>query len=300
MSLDAIGVHDDWKERARLQQKADQRRWRSALFAVACSLVLATLMRNVPALPYVRLLLVDGVALSLYLAVGAWANGPSSQRRVVAFSSVYVVLVAGLFLGVVVIQRADSLSGSHLAVGLGLAWSMMIIPGWGALCYGLMGSPSETLGRGVHWVWWLRAVLWGLLGGVFVTVYLALSARFGWLVLSRLETPSLFLAHRLVYIVGIRCAGEELLFRGAVFHVMHERRGKGFWVATLVSLPLNLAIYVAAMPPAQSPAAMTILLLSPCVMIVANSALYLRQRSLVPPLISNGVLQVANLVLTAQ
>lgn len=300
MSLDAIYVHQNWAERARLQQRADTRRWRSALFAVGCSLVLAILIRNLPFPPDMRWLLIDGAAFSLYLAVGAWANGPPGWGRVLIFSCVYAVLLTGILLGVVAIQQATSSAVPYPTSGLVLAWAMMMVAGWGALGYGLMKHPSEALDHGIPWPWWLRAVLWGVLGGVFVTLYLGLSAQFSGLALTPLQTPTLFLIHQLVYTLGIRCAGEELLFRGAIFHVLHERRGKGFWFATLVSLPLNLAIYVATMPSVQSPAMMAILLLAPCVMVVANSALYLRQRSLVSPLISNGVLQLAYIAVGAR
>ena len=289
-----------WEERALLQQTADERRWRAALFAVVCSLLLAIFVRNLSVAPQIRLLLVDGAAFSLYLTVGAWANGPPGWRRVLVFSCAYLVLVTGILLGAVIIQRATSAPDSYSKVGLALSWAMMIVPSWVILGYGLLRHPSEALGRGLGAAWWLRAVLWGLFGGVFVTVYLGLSAYFSGLFLTRLQMPTLLFAHQLVYVLGIRCAGEELLFRGAVFQILHERRGKGFWAATMVSLPLNLGIYVATMPSFRSPAMLAVLLLAPSVMIVTNSALYLRQRSLVSPLVSNGLLHVASLAVGAQ
>jgi hypothetical protein len=300
MSLEAIRVHDNWEERALLQQTVDERRWRAALFAVVCSLLLAILIRNLSIVPQVRGLLIDGAAFSLYLTVGAWANGPPGRWRVLMFSCVYAVLVTGILLGAVAIQRGTSALDSYSKASLGLSWAMMIIPSWTILGYGLLKHPSEALRRGLRGAWWLRAVLWGLFGGVFVTLYLGLSAFFSGLVLTRLQTPTLLLAHQLVYVLGIRCAGEELLFRGSVFQILHESRGRGFWAAAMVSLPLNLAIYVVTIPSIRSPAMLAVLLLAPSVMIVANSALYLRQRSLVSPVISNVILHVTSLAVSAQ
>jgi hypothetical protein len=300
MSLEAISVHNNWEERALLQQTSDQRRWRAALFAVACSLLLAIFVRNLSVVPQIRGLLVDGAAFSLYLTVGAWANGPPGWRRVLVYCCVYAILVAGILLGAVIIQRATSIPEPYSRVGLALSWAMMIIPSWVILGYGLLRHPSEVLGRGLGAVWWLKAVFWGLFGGVFVTLYLGLSAYFSGLVLTRLQMPTLLFAHQLVYVLGIRCAGEELLFRGAVFQILHESRGRGFWAAAMVSLPLNLAIYVVTIPSIRSPAMLAVLLLAPSVMIVANSALYLRQRSLISPLISNVILHVTSLAVSAQ
>jgi hypothetical protein len=300
MSLEAIRVHDNWEERALLKQSADERRWRAALFAVACSLLLAIFIRNLSVVPQIRGLLVDGAAFSLYLTVGAWANGPPGWWRVLIFSCVYVVLVTGILLGAVVIQRATAVPDSYSKLSLALSWAMMIIPSWVILGYGLLKHPSEALGHGLRGAWWLRAVLWGLLGGVFVTLYLGLSAYFSGLVLTRLQIPALLFAHQLVYVLGIRCAGEEFLFRGAIFQILHESRGRGFWAAAMISLPLNLAIYVVTIPSVRSPAMLAVLMLAPSVMIVANSALYLRQRSLVSPLISNVILHVASLAVSAQ
>lgn len=300
MSLEAIRVHDNWEERALLQQTADERRWRAALFAVVCSFLLAIFVRNLSVVPHIRRLLVDGAAFSLYLTVGAWSNGPPGWRRGLIYCCIYAVLVTGILLGAMIIQQATSISDSYARVGLALSWSMMIVPSWVVLGYGLLRHPSEALGRGLGAAWWMRAVVWGLFGGMFVTLYLGLSAYFSGLVLTRLQIPTLVFAHQLVYVLGIRCTGEELLFRGAVFQILHDRHGKGFWAATTVSLPLNLGIYIATMPSFRSPAMLAVLLLAPSVMIITNSALYVRQRSLVSPLVSNGLLHVASLAVGAQ
>jgi len=130
-----------------------------------------------------------------------------------------------------------------------------------------------------------------------VSVYIALSAHFSGLALTPLQTPALLFAHQAVYGLAIRCAGEELIFRGAILQILLNRRLKGFWSAISISLPLNLAMYVVTMPSIRSPGMLAILLLGPSMMIIVNSALYLRRRTLVPPLICNGIFQVTSLAM---
>lgn len=293
MSLEDIYVHDDWEERAGLWQRVENQRWKTALVVVGLSLAMAMLIRNMPIRGDLRMLLADGVAYGLYLSAGAWATVHPARSRKLLFVITYAVLVAGLPLSTVAAQYAASSQGADRLVCSIIAGSMLALPGWSIVSYAIFKQRGSTVSRGLNPVRLASAALFGLLGGVFITVHLSLSFHFSGLA-SLGYRPMALLLQNLAYTVGVRAAGEEVLFRAVVFRYLHTSGGRGFWSSTLITLILNIAIYVVTMPPTDSLGMVALFLTGPSIMIITNSALYAWQGTLISPFISNVTYQVAS------
>jgi hypothetical protein len=296
MSLEDIYVHDDWEQRSRLWQRIEGQRWKMALVVVGLSLVMAILVKNMPIRGDVRMFLTDGVAYSLYLTAGAWAIAYPARGRKLLLYTTYAVLVAGLPFGTLAAQHAASSQGADRLVCFVISGSMLAIPGCGIVSYAILKYRGRAVSRGLDPMRLASAVLFGLLGGMFITLHLFLSFHFSGLHSLEYRPLALFFQD-VAFTLGVRAAGEEVLFRGVVFRYLRTRAGKGFWGSTFITLALNIAIYVVAMPATDSPVTLTLLLMGPSIMIITNSALYAWQGTLISPFVSNATYQVASLAL---
>lgn len=294
MSLEDVYVHGDWEERARRWQRDDHTRWEVALATVALSILMALLIRNMAFWQDVRWFLADVAPYALYMTVGAWAIVDSVRGRKWLLYCLYAVVVASATLSGIATRQAVSSEGAYRFIYLMLVGSSLTIPGWSILAWVIVKNPGETVSNGAGGMGRASRVLYGLLGGSFIALQLFVAFSFSGLPRFQFRPPTPFLLQYLAYTVGVRSAGEELLFRGIVFRYLYLGRGKGFWSATFITLVLNLAIYAVRMPPTNSPGFMALFVLGPSMMVLTNSALYAMEGGLVSPSISNAVFQVSS------
>jgi membrane protease YdiL (CAAX protease family) len=150
----------------------------------------------------------------------------------------------------------------------------------------LLSSLIPTTGKAEEWV---RALLYGLLGGLVVTLLWALAFLFGDINLRHPSFPLSQPAAFLVLAVIVRPVAEELFFRRLVLHHLVHRCRKGVWGSVIITMVLYVATIAVRLPEVDSPAELAFHLLAPALLTVLNSALYLWRGDLVAPLVSNAV-----------
>lgn len=293
MSLEDVYLHGDWAERARRRERDNQTRWEVALAAVALSILMALLIRNMAFWQDVRWFLADGAAYALYMTVGAWAIAYPARGRRRLLYRLYAVLLASVTLGGIATRQAVSSEGAYRVIYLMLVGTSLTIPGWSILAWLILKHPGEKVFDGAGGMRRASRLLYGLLGGSFIALQLLVSFSLSGLPRFQFRPPTPLLLQHFAYTLGVRSAGEELFFRGIVFRFLYRWQGKGFWSATFITLVLNLAIYAVRMPSIRSPGLVALFLLGPCMMVLTNSALYALEGGLVSPSISNAVFEVS-------
>jgi membrane protease YdiL (CAAX protease family) len=294
MFLKSMQVYDNWQARALLNQADDRARWRGAVFAVVVSLALVLLVKAIPLQFGSTPLLAGGAASALYLLLGvaAIARVPPSHRYL--FAPVYLLIVFGVLLSDLAMQQAlaSEIKSQWIRfLYLGVIAFTLLVPGWSLLGW-VFFKNRRDMTQGLGLVWWLTQVLYGLGAGGLVALLVFLADSFSGVAmpLSLPRLPLLF--QHAIYAIGLRAPGEEIFFRGIVYQYLYRRLGKGFWTATLITLPLNLAIYIVQIPRLGSPPLVALALIGPGLMAIASTALYARRGSLVASMINNALFQV--------
>ncbi len=293
MSLRNIRVYENWEERALLAEREAATRWRLAFIAVLLALPLALAARSLLLDPTSDTFVADGVASSLYLVTGIIAVAHLSTIRMLFVAFLYIPLVLGIFLSDfasrVLPGSTDSPSATVLYL---LTLSVtLVLPGASIIGWALFKNARDNI-RGLAWVEWANRILFGLVGGSAVALVQFLSPLLSNIPMSYSIPGWASSLQYVFYVIGLRSVSEELVFRGIIYRRLYQQRRMGFWAATLITLPLNLALYVLLMSPADPPGVKAVGLLGPCLMVIVNCALYTWEGGLIAPTVSNVVFQI--------
>lgn len=302
MSLHDIRVREDWEDRETQARRDDRLHLRLGVVAVALSLFVFVAVRDVPLWRDSRLFLANGVAGALFLAVGAWIIAHPARRRVRDLLWRLLILVVGVLLSVIFVDLVRDTPGASpfvtasLLVGVVLA---LMVPGWRIILRTVRRylQQMSQLERGVQG--WSQRLLYGLLGGSVLVLLMTLTPIFSKLPHDYTPVSLAALVQQVAYVIGIRSFGEELLFRGVLFHILHRRYNWVFWKALLVVVLLNTAVYAVALPFATMPPnVVTFLVLSPLIMSTLHTILYAQEGTLISPFISNVMFQIVYFIVS--
>lgn len=292
MTLKNVLVHDDWQTRVREGKAQDLNRALVGLVTVAGALlILAGIQQASLAQRSASWYLAGGSIGALFAAVSMTQLSGGLQRGWLRALAAFGLLAGGVILSMPATQR--TLLGIENAPNLGLvaAGALLVILGWGLLLRAWLGQREPRPAIWSQPGWWAPRVLAGLGGGVFVLFELYFATDFSNAPVLFGVSPSLFLRY-LVYILGVRALGEELLFRRILFHQLYRRQRLGLWAALFVTALLNLVIYLVITPFIQAPVILAVYVLGPLLMALVNGLLYAKDGTILSSVICNTIFQV--------
>lgn len=277
-------VRKDWQEITQQILSDNARLWRTILAVVALSALVVLLIGLLPLSKTWQLFFRIAASFSVFCILSLWAMY-RSQRNVSPFTLVACLLFVGNA-AIATLTRPPSLGEGivspwpvGLAVLIPLTSSLFLL-------WSHRKNPDRVGQLGLVTNGWATNLIIGALAGGILSFHLLLTAGS---VAGRnfFHAPTLIWAF--CYSAGLQALGEELLFRGLSFPVLHEGLHNSFWKAVMKVSLLNFLVYLVLM--SQNPTPMI------GVWIVAYRAglgfiailLRHRQRSLIPCLACNIV-----------
>jgi hypothetical protein len=275
-----LTIRHDWREITQRLIARDERLWSAMRFAVLSAAIAAELLASVFA-PW-GMAMSSAVFCALFWVVPFWSLwrvfDPSANARRVcmwgmgAIGLAILVATAGMALG----DEGASWVGGAALLAVGIGASVL-------LCR-KFPHPMRAFGL-VSDAWAINLVIGGAIGAALgfhlLIVFSALpDATIG-------VQPMPALGWFLGYQIGLRVLGEELFFRGLGFYLLTSigvsNRAMTGWLVLL-----NLFVYIWLFEPARSTEAGLLVLYSG-VMALVCTRLRLRQESLLPGLVCQGV-----------
>ncbi len=292
MTLRNVLIHDNWQTRVQEGKAQDLHRTLLGLVTVAgVLLILAGIEQASLAQRSASWYLAGGSIGALFAAVTmTHLSGGLRQgwlRGLVAFG----LLASGVTLSMPATQRALLRIEDAPNLGLVAVGGLLVILGWGLLLQAWRGRSEQRPSTWSQPGWWAPRVLAGLSGGAFLFFELYFAADFSNAPVLFGISPSLVLRY-LIYILGVRALGEELLYRRILFHQLYRRQRLGLWAALFVTALLNLVIYLVITPFIQAPVVLAVYILGPLLMALVNGLLYAKDGTILSSVICNALFQV--------
>ncbi len=292
MTLKNVLLHEHWQTRVREGRIQDLHRALVGLLTVALAILILAGIQRVPLDQRSANWYLAGANIgALFAAVSMTLLSGGLRRGWLEGLAAFGLLAGGGILSMPATQRAFLGAAWSQSLGLVALGGLLVALAWGLLLrrWWRHGAPWP-----MAWSrpgWWAPRVLAGLAGGVFVLFELYFATDFSDAPVLFGISPSLVIRY-LVYILGVRALGEELLYRRILFHQLYRRQRLGLWAALFGTALLNLAIYLVIMPFIQAPVVMAVYLLGPLLMALVNGLLYAKDGTILSGVISNAIFQV--------
>jgi hypothetical protein len=273
-------VFPNWRQRSTLYALISQTGFATALVAVVALTGLIGVYRLLVEWVPVRLIFTAEAVWIILLSVGGWAFTRTSLQNLAGFLAVAIVSVLSLLLTVIIAPwlQADLQSGERWQ------WSYtmislvpLVVAVFGTLYFVHKHCRTSMFCRATS-TWRLQATFLGTVAGILLLFQQLLAAVFAGAALHGIEHQPLLYVQWFVTVVVVHSVAEELVFRGAIFDYLHKVRGISLWWAVLVTLLLNLLIYLPLIPPELSLGQLTIFLLQPTMLAVTCSLLWSWER----------------------
>lgn len=237
-------VREDWRELTREMRQENLRLWRGLQGLVGLSTLLAVPLALVgPPQPW-RIVSHTVVSSCLFIGFSLWA-----MLRRERGSHAYGAAAATLLAGTAVVGgylRPEGGAGQHITASvLAVAGGVAMVSSWLMLAWarGRRRQGAERLGVAAD-DWAANALMGGVIGGA-LGIHLILAAHFGGLEPRPRPGWPLIVWYAL-FLLGLRCMGEELLFRGLGFHLLRDGLDRSIWATAVPLTLLNLLTYVGA------------------------------------------------------
>lgn len=282
-------VYDNWVELT--NQVASERAllWRIAVGVPTLVLVMVLIVKALPLPGAATIVLIQAVSFCLFYAVVVWyalRHRPDGVKAAL-----------GMYLGSVSISViAGSLALGHLEVpfrsDLSVPWTVpigiVLFPlNWLLLRTIATEHPREFEMLGLRFPrsrWFLA---FGILGGSLLSVHFFFTGA-----LAELFTPGWkpwpVMFWQLSLIVGLRSLGEELFFRGLIFHQLYRIRQGDFWVVSGVVALGNVLPYI-GIGWQGDPMLLAVFLFYVIALAVVNGLLYRISDSILPGVVSSVI-----------
>lgn len=278
--LAGFRVFSNWRERSALYEHISQTAFVTALLSVITLAGLIGVYRLLVEWVPVRLIFTAEAVWIILFCVGGWTLTRTSLQNLAGFLAVAIAAVLSLLLTVIIAPWLQA----DLQVGGGGQWPYTVVSlipltiavsGTLYLIYMHCRTSPFCLAMST---WRLQATFFGTVAGVLLLFQQLLAAVFAGAALHGIERQPLFYLQWFVTVVVVHAVAEELIFRGTIFDYLHKVRGISLWWAVLVTLLLNLLIYLPLIPPELSPGQLTIFLLQPAMLAVTCSLLWSWER----------------------
>jgi membrane protease YdiL (CAAX protease family) len=273
-------VFPNWRERSALYERISQTAFAAALVAVIVLMGLISVYRFWVEWVPVRMIFTAEAVWIILLSVGGWAFTRTSLQNLASFLAVAIVAVLSLLLTVIVAPwlQADLQSGEHWQWSYGVISLVPIVIAVMGTLFLIYRHCGSSMFCGAMSTWRLQATFLGTVAGILLLFQQLLAAVFAGAALHGIERQPLLYVQWFVTVVVVHAVAEELIFRGAIFDYLHKVRGISLWWAVLVTLLLNLLIYLPLIPPDLSQGQLTIFLLQPAMLAVTCSLLWSWER----------------------
>lgn len=287
--LSGFRVFPNWRERAADYERVGQAGFAVALIAVLLLAGLISIYRLFIDWIPVRLIFTAEAVWLVLLTIGGWAITRTHIQHLASFLVVAIVGVMSLLVTVIFAPsfQADLLSAVQIN------WSYAIVSlipliialgGTGILAY--RQCRTSVFCR-ITSAWRLQATIFGTIAGILLLFQQLLSAVYAGTALHSIERQPLLYFQWFFTVVLVQAVAEELIFRGAIFDYLHKVRSFSLWLSILVTLCLNLLIYLPLIPPDLSAAQVTIFLLQPAMLAITCSLLWSWERGISASLACN-------------
>ncbi|MCB0116113.1 MAG: hypothetical protein R2873_29930 [Caldilineaceae bacterium] len=280
--LGGFRVYSNWKERATVYERLGQQAFAVSLVAVVLLVCLIGAYRLFGEWQPVRLIFASEAVWIVLLVIGGWVITRSPLQDLTGFLAVAILGVLGLLSNVIVAPwlHADLMSAARMQWSYAIASLIPLaiaLGGTGLLIYRYCRASDFCRGNAI---WRLQPVFIGTVAGILLLFQQLLSAVLASATVHGIERQSLLYVQWFVTVALVQSVAEELLFRGGIFDYLYKVRSLSLWWSMLITLSLNLLIYLPLIPPDLSAGEVTIFLLQPAMLAVTCSLLWSWDRSI--------------------